>query len=162
MYNELKKTRLTDRTQARLVRDYTPPQDMITSTFADPAMWTTKNIASILSSSYDEYLAEGIYLTKADIQWLSGKRKIDRLLENLPDGKPGLQVFKTCKYFIETFPYLTLNEPGHGDIEDVNSDGDDHEYDALRYSLSSIRSDVDVVRMRQSISRNPIWSMSNV
>jgi hypothetical protein len=159
LYRELKRAKLTDRHQARLVRDMTPPNESIAATFADPSMWNTKNLADVVSSSDNEYMHEGVYLTKADNSRLNGKRKIDRLLENLPDGKPGFMVFDTCKDFIKTFPYLMLNEEGHGDPEDINSDSDDHEYDALRYSLTSYRSDIQVNFKRVS---NPVWSMSNL
>lgn len=159
LYREVKKTKLTDRYQARLIRDMTPPQENIAATYADPSMWNTKNIADMVSSSDNEYMHEGVYLTKADNSRLNGKRKIDRLLENLADGLPGLVVFKTCKEFINSFPYLMLNEEGHGDMEDVNTDQDDHQYDALRYALTSYRSDVQVDYKRVM---NPVWSMSNL
>jgi len=160
VYRELKRAKLTDRYQARLIRDMTPPQENIAATYADPSMWNTKNLADVVSSSDNEYMHEGIYLTRADNSRLNGKRKVDRLLENLPDGRPGLIVFKTCKEFINTFPYLMLNDDGHGDPEDVNTDQDDHEYDALRYALTSYRSEriIDSIK----IMTNPAWSMRNL
>jgi hypothetical protein len=162
MYRELRKTRITDRAQAKMIQDYTLPQEHILANFADPSMWSKKNIADVVTSTYDEYLSQGLYLQKGDNNRLSGKRKIDRLLENLSDGKPGLVVFRTCTNWIETFPYLVVNEPGHGDIEDVNTKGDDHLYDALKYALSSVRSDIDLVKMKVQQSVNPMWRMKNI
>lgn len=160
IYRELKKSKLTDRYQARLIRDMTPPQESIAASYADPSMWNTKNMADVVSSSDNEYMSEGVYLTKADNSRLNGKRKVDRLLEPLPDGRPGLIVFKTCKEFINSFPYLMLNDDGRGDPEDVNTDQDDHQYDALRYALTSYRSE----RIFDTIKRvtNPVWSMNNL
>jgi len=156
---EVKRARLTDRHQARLIRDMTPPQENIAATYADPSMWNTKNLADVVSSSDNEYMHEGVYLTRADNSRLNGKRKVDRLLENLPDGRPGLIVFKNCKEFIDSFRYLMLNDSGHGDTEDVNTDQDDHQYDALRYALTSYRSDRQLEIKRAT---NPVWSMNNL
>jgi len=39
-------------------------------------------------------------------------------------------VFSTCKHFIRTLPALVYDET---DVEDVDTDGEDHIYDELRY-----------------------------
>jgi hypothetical protein len=39
-------------------------------------------------------------------------------------------VFNTCKHFIRTFPNLVYDEKN---VEDVDSNGEDHLYDAVRY-----------------------------
>ena len=41
-----------------------------------------------------------------------------------------LYVFSTCKHFIRTVPNLVYSET---DVEDVDTDGEDHIYDELRY-----------------------------
>lgn len=41
-----------------------------------------------------------------------------------------LYVFDTCKHFIRTVPNLVYDET---DVEDINTDGEDHIYDELRY-----------------------------
>jgi hypothetical protein len=43
------------------------------------------------------------------------------------DEGPGLQVFSSCKQFIRTLPALVVDP---NDIEDVDSDGEDHSYDS--------------------------------
>ena len=45
-------------------------------------------------------------------------------------GVPMLYVFSTCKHFIRTLPSLVYDESR---VEDINSDGEDHIYDELRY-----------------------------
>lgn len=40
------------------------------------------------------------------------------------------QIFKTCKEFIRTIPALVYDEKH---IEDINTDTEDHIYDACRY-----------------------------
>ena len=46
------------------------------------------------------------------------------------DGVPMLYVFSTCKHFIRTVPNLVYDET---DVEDIDTDGEDHIYDELRY-----------------------------
>ena len=164
LYREIVKTKMMDRWQAKNIRDLTPPQETIAATYADPSMWTPKNQKDTdITSSADEYAREGVWLQKGDNNRLSGKRKIDRILEKLPDGRPGFMVFKTCTEFIRTFPYLMLNEPDKGDVEDVASKGtEDHVYDALKYALTSLRTDVAPQKVVNSINRNPMWSLRGI
>ena len=135
IYREDYHKNLTDREQAIRVKDMS--LEMISAYYADPSMWTPKNMMGMISSTADEYNREGIYLMQGDRARLSGKRKIDRLLQPMADGKPGLMVFNNCRNFIETFPYLILDEKN---VEDVDTkQEDDHLYDALRYALSGFR-----------------------
>ena len=53
-------------------------------------------------TSIDEYREEGIGLTRADDDRLNGKRKIDRLLADMPDGLPGIQVFEPLTQAVAT------------------------------------------------------------
>lgn len=41
-----------------------------------------------------------------------------------------LYVFSTCKHFIRTVPNLVYDEKN---VEDIDTDGEDHIYDELRY-----------------------------
>ena len=41
-----------------------------------------------------------------------------------------LYVFSTCRHFIRTVPALVYDEK---DVEDIDTDGEDHIYDELRY-----------------------------
>lgn len=133
LYHEYTATGLTDRQQARMVREETTPGDRITATFADPSMWATKNVQDIVTTTADEYEAEGVKLTRADNSRLGGVRKLHRVLGKLADNKPGLQVFNTCEYFIDTLRNLP-SDPNNP--EDVDTKADDHAYDAGRYGLT--------------------------
>ena len=136
VYREIKQARLSDSQQARTVQEITA-LDRVHVRYADPAMWHAKDGAKKgLTSTADNFADENVYLTRGDNNRLSGKRKIDRLLMRLPDGKPGLQVHESCKKLIAELKYLVLDERK---VEDVDSDQDDHLYDALRYALSSAR-----------------------
>jgi len=136
VYRELYQAGLTDRQQARAIKDLSLPGERFAATFADPSMWTIKSVEDRVFSTADEYAAEGVYLSKADNHRILGKRKLDTLLANLPDGRPGLMVFESCPDWIElvpTLPYATT-----GDKEDIDTTADDHLYDATRYALTQI------------------------
>ena len=45
-------------------------------------------------------------------------------------GRPMLYVFSTCRNFIRTVPNLVYDDKN---VEDINTDGEDHIYDELRY-----------------------------
>lgn len=133
LYRELYQAGLTDRQQAAAVREWSI-SETIQCTYADPSMWAAKNQQGIVSSTADEYGHEQIPLTQADNDRMEGKRKVDRLLLPLPDGKPGFQVFSSCRNFIRTFPALPYNT--RGNVEDVDTEAEDHAYDALKYALT--------------------------
>lgn len=63
---------------------------------------------------------------------IAGANMIHSVLKALPDGKPGLIIFKNCKNLIRTLPTLPRDE---GNVEDVDTDSEDHAYDGLRYGL---------------------------
>jgi hypothetical protein len=140
VYRELYQTGLTDRQQARMIRSVSEPWEykgekyLRGSTYADPSMWAKKTVQDIVTSSEDEYRQEGVPLTKADNDRISGKRKIHRVLRPLADGRPGLIIFRSCVNLIRTLPQLPLDERNP---EDVDTGAEDHPYDTLRYLLSS-------------------------
>jgi len=136
VYREIYATEKTDRQQARMIIDNTPDEEHITITYADPAMWATKNIDNKTTTYADQFLAEGVPLTRADNDQLNGKRKIDRLLEPLPDGKPGIIFLDVVYNLIRTLPYLALDEKN---VEKVKPGQEDHSYDTLRYLLTSTK-----------------------
>ena len=155
VYRELYQAGLDDRAQARAVRDNTLAGERIAATFADPSMWTKKTFENKVYSTADEYAAERVYLTKADNDRMTGKRKIDTLLSNLPDGKPWLMVFSTCANLIRTLPALPYAKVGNP--EDVDSDAEDHAYDGLRYCLTQISTKPQVaLAVQQQLAGDPI------
>jgi hypothetical protein len=64
---------------------------------------------------------------------LAGKAAIHQRLALKSDGHPGLIVFSTCRNLIRTLPALCYSKTHP---EDVDTDAEDHAYDALRYGLT--------------------------
>ncbi len=95
---------------------------------ADPAIYQRNggdSIGAIMES-------RGVYWDKGDNTRVAGKAQFHNRLAFDENGYPMLQVFRTCKHFIRTIPSLVYDEV---DVEDVNTDGEDHIYDACRYVL---------------------------
>ena len=95
---------------------------------ADPAIWGsqgTESVAALMER-------EGVYFEKGQNDRLQGKMQVHYRLRFDENGIPMLYVFSTCRNFIRTFPSLVYDERH---VEDVNTDGEDHAYDSLKYML---------------------------
>jgi hypothetical protein len=134
VYREFYGPGLTDRQQARGIVDMSPARERYAIHYADPSLWERKNREGQVFSTADEYRAEGVVLTKADNDRLSGKRKVNNVLADLPDGEPGLMIFETCPHLIDQLATLA-GDPLNP--EDVDTDQEDHAYDTLRYGLTN-------------------------
>ncbi len=92
----------------------------------DPAIWQsdgTESIGALMER-------ERVYFEKGDHARINGKMQVHHRLAFDEDGRPMLYVFDTCKHFIRTVPNLVYDET---DVEDIDTDGEDHIYDELRY-----------------------------
>lgn len=90
---------------------------------------------SIFDESRGESVAqmmerERIYFEKGDNTRIAGKMQLHNRLVFDDIGIPMLYIFSTCKHFIRTFPELIYDET---DVEDIDTDGEDHIYDECRY-----------------------------
>ena len=92
----------------------------------DPAIWGSQGTESIGALME----RERVYFDKGDNARIDGKMQVHHRLAFDENGIPMLYVFDTCKHFVRTVPNLVYSE---SDVEDVNTDGEDHIYDALRY-----------------------------
>ena len=93
---------------------------------ADPAIWGTQTGESVAQL----FARSGIYFDKGEHARIDGKMQIHHRLAFDEDGKPLLYVFNTCRNFIRTVPNLVYDDK---DVEDINTEGEDHIYDELRY-----------------------------
>lgn len=91
----------------------------------DPAIWMSDGTESI----GDLMSRERVHFDKGDHARISGKMQLHHRLA-MADGIPMLYVFSTCKHFIRTVPALVYDET---DVEDINTEGEDHIYDQCRY-----------------------------
>ncbi len=134
VYREAYQAGLNSTEQTAVIKDMTLPDEKIVMRWADPSMWPAEKMRDKVTSAVDDYKAAGLILTKGDNNRLSGKRKIDSALADLPDGKPGLMIFENCENLIEQLssaPADPLNP------EDIDTESEDHALDALKYALTN-------------------------
>lgn len=99
----------------------------------DPAMWirdgqTGECIAETLSKN-------GLYIQQANHERVNGWQRLRHWFKDAPDGLPWLLIDPVqCPYLTRTLPQLVQNDTK---LEDVDTKGDDHAADALRYLVMS-------------------------
>jgi len=97
---------------------------------ADPAMWIRQaDTGKAISTTYAE---NGVAVNPASNDRLSGLERVQEFLNDAEDAVPYLQVFNPCTELIKNLPALVYDQH---QVEDVDTDGPDDEYDALRYGL---------------------------
>ena len=101
-------------------------KDRRISRVGDPAIWGsdgTESIGALMER-------ERVYFERGDHARIDGKMQVHHRLAFDEAGVPMLYVFSTCGHFIRTVPALVYDEK---DVEDIDTDGEDHIYDELRY-----------------------------
>lgn len=95
---------------------------------ADPAIWDeSRGRDGTIISIFEE---EGLFFNKGKNARLSGKMQCHHRMAFDKSGRPMMYVFNTCRPFIRTIPNLIYDSKN---VEDVDSDCEDHDYDAMRY-----------------------------
>lgn len=131
VYRELYQAGLTASDLALKVLEMTPENEGISLVLFDPACWNRTYDKSIA----DVFMENGLFAVKANNNRIAGANLFRERLKVKKDGlgeHPTLQILKSCEHAIRTIPVLihSKNQP-----EDVDSDGEDHAYDAIRYGI---------------------------
>lgn len=147
VYRELYKTDRTAKEQAQDILDAERfgerREGRSIPVYLDPSCWArgkdspaplTKGAPPKYSIAYD-YAQAGLPIKRANNDRLTGVRVIRDALKVQRDGRPRLLVYSTCVNLIRTLPALIRDTGPGGNPEDVDTDGEDHAYDALRYAL---------------------------
>lgn len=95
---------------------------------ADPAISKAETGESIA----DMFAREGVFFDFGDNERLAGKMQFHYRLSFDREGIPMMYVFDTCRNFIRTIPALIYDNVN---VEDIDSAGEDHIYDCVRYVL---------------------------
>ena len=97
---------------------------------ADPAIWdaeTGESIADVATKYH-------VYFQKGDHKRIPGWMQVHYRFAFDDNGYPMMYIFKNCKAFIRTIPLLQYDEHKP---EDLDTDGEDHCADEVRYFLMS-------------------------
>jgi hypothetical protein len=95
---------------------------------ADPSIWDASRGESIAVMME----REGIHWIPGDNKRIPGKQQMHYRLAFDGEGYPMYYVFASCKHTIRTMPSLVYDLL---DVEDIDTDGEDHIYDADRYLM---------------------------
>lgn len=140
VYRELKVTETTDKEFVKQILNLSKlkvgenlKNENISYTMVDPALFSISQYERGESIAY-RMIRNGLPIVKADNNRIAGWTVIREYLEHNENQKPKLQVFNTVSYLIETLPGLIHDDR---DPEDLNTKGEDHAADALRYGLMS-------------------------
>ncbi len=143
VYRELYKTQLTPMQQCEQILQSQKMGERIVYSVLDPSCWAKTGVGTPIAQ---QYVSNGVPVRKAINTRIGGWARVRDYLrihemtpdpharEALPILKPGLRVFSTCVDLIRTFPMLVHDNV---DPEDLDTDGEDHAADALRYGLMS-------------------------
>lgn len=93
---------------------------------ADPAIYQ-KNGGESIGEIMEKH---GVYFDRGDNSRIAGKQQVHNRLAFDESGRPEFYVFSSCRNFLRTFPSLVYDS---ADVEDVDTSGEDHIYDELRY-----------------------------
>ncbi len=97
---------------------------------ADPAIWNAETGKSIAEVAGDH----GVFFTKGDHERIAGWMQVHYRLAFDENGFPMMYIFSNCKAFIRTMPLLQYDEHKP---EDLDTDGEDHCADEVRYFCMS-------------------------
>lgn len=130
MYRELYETGMTYPVLAQniLKRTFGQPYDYCAF---DPSIWNKSGQTG--ESGAEMMTNEGLYLQKGDNDRINGWGRLRDYLVG-KDGQPHIFFTENCVNTIRTLPSLVHDDSR---VEDVNSDGDDHCADMIRYAVMS-------------------------
>lgn len=146
VYRELYKTGLTYSALTKEIVALTPNNEEIKYWVIDPSAWIkgkerdTEAIsgAEIMESIYKEVKKKSLMLLKGNNDRINGWRAVRECLKPIMNGLGDviakLQVFNTCPELIRTLPSLIFDQIK---VEDLDTDGEDHAADAVRYGIMS-------------------------
>jgi len=97
---------------------------------ADPSIWDGSKGESVAETA----TRHGVIFTPGDNKRLAGWMQCHYRLQFDENGIPMFYVFNTCEQFIRTIPTLIYDDR---QVEDLNTDGEDHIADEWRYMCMS-------------------------
>ena len=101
---------------------------------ADPSIFDKSRGDSIADQMAPGFRGrhEGVVFSKGDNARIAGKMQVHERMRFGEDDRPMMYIFSTCKDWIRTVPNLPYSEKK---TEDIDTEAEDHCYDATRYFL---------------------------
>lgn len=99
---------------------------------ADPSIWKGAGDQNTGDTVAEMFEREHVMWQPANNDRIAGKTLVHEMLSIAADGQAKMQVFPNCIGLIRTLPSLPYDKHR---VEDVDTNAEDHPYDALRYGL---------------------------
>lgn len=115
---------------ARLILDHTMPGESIAITFAPPDIWNRQKDTG--KSMAESFMLSGLGIVRASNNRVQGHLQIKEMLAPMPDGKPGLIIFRSCRRLINDLQVIQADETNPNDCAKQPHDIT-HTVDGLRY-----------------------------
>ena len=116
---------------------------------ADPAIWDAEFGESIAEVAAKHQ----VFFEKGDHQRIPGWMQVHYRFAFDENGFPMMYIFKNCKAFIRTIPLLQFDDHK---VEDLDTDGEDHVADEVRYFLMSRPIKPRVKHQPDNYEQNPL------
>jgi phage terminase large subunit len=130
VYREYNESNLIVSAAADALKKNTGVGEHIAITFCPPDMWNRQKDTG--KTMAEDFMMNGIGLVKADNNRVQGWLQVKEKLADMPDGKPGLLIFDTCKELIANIQAIQADEKNPNDCAKEPHDIT-HNCDALRY-----------------------------
>jgi phage terminase large subunit len=130
VYREYNESNLIVSDAAARLKSNTGVNEAISITFCPPDMWNRQKDTG--KTMAEDFMLNGIGLVKADNNRVQGWLQVKEKLADMPDGKPGLLIFDTCKELIENLKSIQADEKNPNDCAKEPHEIT-HNCDALRY-----------------------------
>lgn len=131
VYREMYMTQLRDQEQAQWVKKASEGE-LFEYTIGDPSMSAKRGGTG--QSPMEAYMNEGVPVLPGDNKRVHGWMAMRNLFALRPDGKPRMRIFNSCKNLRRELDEAITDDHCP---EDINTDGEDHALDALRYFCMS-------------------------
>lgn len=140
VYRELYEPNLDAESQAKMIYNASIGESF-KYTVLDTACWAKNHDHTTIADIYSQ---NGVTCMQASKDRLNGKNIVHKWLKVLDNGngkkKSRIMFFENCVNIIKTLPSLPMDKVR---VEDIDTNAEDHAYDALRYMLMAIGEPVD-------------------
>lgn len=130
VYREFAESKLIVSEAARAALAVTGPGERIEYTIAPPDMWSTQKDTG--KTMAQVFLESGLGIVRANNSRVQGWLALKELLKPMPDGRPRLVVFESCKGLIDDLMAIQHDEKNPSDCAKQPHEIT-HRPDALRY-----------------------------
>lgn len=134
IYRELCTTKVTAAEFAHMVMDL-EQNEYIRAGILDSSTWANRGETGL--SIAEEMISQGCMWTPSDRSpgsRISGKLMVHKYLQGDGEDTPKVRIFNTCRNLIKELGSLEIDKNKE---EDVDTDMQDHAYDAFRYGITS-------------------------